>query len=116
MAQEALLDNVSVDVRALQLDRTGNKDVYTPTTIGIGADNATLNIHGGQYLTADGLVRDLNGNNSNSLFIGAKANSKIIIGGSAEFDRSTMFCLVQLARDERLNILDSEKSTTARSK
>ncbi|HFG0171223.1 TPA: hypothetical protein ACGE6J_004433, partial [Escherichia coli] len=86
MAQEALLDNVSVDVRALQLDRTGNKDVYTLTTIGIGADNATLNIHGGQYLTADGLVRDLNGNNSNSLFIGAKANSKIIIGGSAEFD------------------------------
>lgn len=85
-AQEALLDNVSVDVRALQLDRTGNKDVYTLTTIGIGADNATLNIHGGQYLTADGLVRDLNGTNSNSLFISAKADSKVLIGGSAEFD------------------------------
>ena len=86
MAQETLLDDFSMDVRALQLDRTGNKNVYTLTTIVVGADNATLNINGGQYLTADGLVKDLNGNNSNSLFISAKANSKVIIGGEAELD------------------------------
>lgn len=93
MAKELTLVDHSIDTRSLVIDRSRNKDVYTINTIGLGAENSILNIHGGLYQIMDGRVLDQNGNVSNSLFISARPDSKVIVGGGASIDISNTVLL-----------------------
>ena len=84
-AEETTFNNQFMDLRTLQVDAAGNRDVYRLGAISCSRNSGTVVIKDGNYSSFDGACTDLNGAASNSMFFGAQTSQRWVMDG-AQFD------------------------------